>query len=385
MRGDRRRRGADGRIAVALAALVALLMSAAVWQLEPTAARDRGSAPVPERIIGLGFEDTVGSASSLRRLDRLLDDVAATGVSVSVGRSDWTGFPWPGHEDRWSAPVQDTGRDYVADALAVLQRDGSGRARQVTAVVDVLVERWIAEDPAIAGVSATGERSTLFPSVRALDGMVGDHLVSFVGAVAERYRPRAISLTELFLDTYTFGDDDRQSYRAYTGRSDWPRTSSGAIDEEHRSIAQWRAAAITRLVDRADAAAARHGVDLEVEVRADWTGREPDPRQDGQSYSALLGAADRLVLWGYFALADRGPGDLEALARRLGSAARDRAILSIGLWARHGTISPADLAEAARAAERGSVRSVWVTPASLMDDEHWRSLAEVWNPRSAGG
>src|SRR5699024_2232238 len=109
----------------------------------------------------------------------------------------------------------------------------------------------------------------------------------------------ALGLTELFLDTWTFGDDDRESYlehRARTGAPahDWPRTDAGAIDEAHPSIGAWRADAVTGFVARVAAVAASHGLPLEVEVRAQWHG---PTNRDGQDYASLLGVADRLVVW----------------------------------------------------------------------------------------
>jgi len=39
------------------------------------------------------------------------------------------------------------------------------------------------------------------------------------------------------------------------------------------------------------------------------------------------------------------------------------------------------LKTAVQDAAAGGIGSVWVTPASLMTDAHWKSLSEVWGPR----
>jgi len=360
--------GLAGFAALALAATGITLMSL-----------PRNALPASERIIGLGFEDIVDHADKLPQLEQRLNEVRATSVSVSVGRTDWTAFPWPDHTDHWSAAVRDTGRDYVAEAIHAVGKDAAGKPRSIIAVIDVLVQGWITRDPSIAGVSATGERSTSFPSVTALStGVVGKRLVALVNEVCQRYSPTAVSLTELFLDTYTFGGDDLRLYRAFTGASDWPRTPSGAIDTSDPSIGAWRSHAVTALVTRAASAAHSHGVKLLMEVRASWNGTHRDPGQDGQDYSALLAVADRLVIWGYFGLNNRSGASLEDVARSLPDAERARFVMSVGLWANSGTISASDLSQAVTASAAGGVPAVWVTPASLMDDALWKALAAAW-------
>jgi hypothetical protein len=333
-----------------------------------------GGAQATERIIGLGFEDVVDRADFLPSVAEQLDRVGATGVSVAVGRVDWTAFPWEEHPQSWSSAVTSTNRDYVAEAIRLVNPSDN---RNIIAVIDVLVEKWIDSDPAIAGISATGERSTLFASLSALtDGPVGDRIVELVGTVAKRYSPDAISLTELFIDTYSFGPDDLESYRAWSGTTDWPRSSSGDIDTEHPTIGEWRAGAVTSLVERAAAASHDHGVELFAEVRASWNGPHADPGMHGQDYSALLRVADKLVVWGYFGLSDRDASYLETIARELPDSSRF--VLSIGMWARKGTISGRELTEAIAASRRGGMSAVWITPTSLLTERHWDSIREAW-------
>jgi hypothetical protein len=99
------------------------------------------------KMLTLGFEDVIAPPELRANADV---------IGVTVGRVDWTAFPWLGHEDAWSPWVVDTGRDYVGEAIS------AAGSRRVTLIVDVMVERWISRDPSIAGVDARGERSTEF-------------------------------------------------------------------------------------------------------------------------------------------------------------------------------------------------------------------------------
>lgn len=352
------------------------------WGMAGCSVSPPAQARPAERIVGLGFEDVVDHADQLPELARRLDEVHANEVSISVGRTDWTAFPWAGHPDTWSAGVRSTGRDYVADAIKATGHDASGRPRSVIAVVDVLAEAWIAADPRLAGVSADGHRSTSIPSLTALTaGPVGRRLLEFVSAVSARYHPRAVSLTELFFDTYTYGADDLAAYRKATGAADWPRTASGTIATSAPSIETWRSAAVTGLVARAAAAAHRSGVSLDMEVRAPWRNPHGDPPHSGQNITALLGVADRLVVWDYFAVDGYSAARSEDIARALSSRCGRRLVMSIGLWANNNRTIPArDLRTANDASIRGGANAVWITPASLMNTAHWNALRAAWSP-----
>ncbi|MGV8880886.1 MAG: hypothetical protein ACOH19_01925 [Rhodoglobus sp.] len=308
-----------------------------------------------ERMLSLGFEDVIDLTSAHR-----FTEVGATAISVTAGRVDWTAFPWPEHEASWSPWVRDTGRDYVAEAIA------AAGDRTLAVIVDVMVEGWIARDPSIAGVDARGEHSTEFASVSALAGVVGTAIVELIVEVVDRY-DCTVTLTELFLDRWTFGDDDLSLFRQFVGVDDWPRTRTGEIDEAHPSIGQWRSDAVAALVARCAAVTRAVGHELHVEVRAHWDG--PTAR-DGQDYERLLAACDRLVIWGYSALAHRPTSDLEGLAREapLGST------ISVGLW----QLSAPELRRSVDAASQGGATSVAVVPMSLMTESHWAALALAW-------
>ncbi|WP_427019312.1 hypothetical protein ACQCSX_22395 (plasmid) [Pseudarthrobacter sp. P1] len=307
-------------------------------------------------------------------LAKKLNAVHANSVNISVGRLDWTAFPWDRHPETEAVP----GRDHVADAISALATDGSGQRRKITLTIDLLVPGWISKQPGVAGINFDGTRSADFASVSALStGPVGDRLVDLVADVTKRCHPDAVALTELMFENNTYGGDDRNSYRAATGATDWPRTANGDIDVNNPSIGAWRSGAIAALVTRAAAAAHANGATLDMDVRASWTDPELDRQVNGHDYGLLAAAADRLVVWDYFGLNAKPAGYSGDLARAM-AARPGRFAISVGLWADQGAIGAADLVAGLEAAAAGGAQAVAVTPASMMTDEAWQALGKAW-------
>src|SRR5690606_746894 len=216
--------------------------------------------------------------------------------------------------------------------------------------------------------------------------------VDYVVELGRRYEPAQISVTELFLDRYTFGDDDLALYREMTGAQDWPRDESGAVEEDAPALGSWRsdvlAGLLTRMrtgldeVQRGDTAR----VALSMEVRVDWDDLARGVPSSGHDYEVLLTAVDRLTVWAYFQPSGRDASRVEALTAALAGAGFDmsRITVSVGLWAGSSAstarISPEVMARAATLAATNGVRAVNVTPLSFMTDEHWSALASVWHP-----
>lgn len=340
----------------------------------------RARPPVPaERIVSLGFEDVVADPARLAELAARLTEVRATGVSISVGRADWTAFPWPALREAESGPVRRTGQDYVATAIDALRSDGTGGRRTISLSIDALVPRWIEQEPSLAGVDPGGTRSALSPSLASLEsGAVGQRLLAMADHVGRRYRPDSVSFTELHFDNATFGTGDLRSYQRFSGRADWPRTGSGAIAENDATIAAWRSRALGDLVGRARAVVRASGARMEMDVRAPWGDPAADRRESGHDYDVLLASSDRLVLWNYFGLQDRPPSYTGELARATQRRAPGRFVLSTGLWARNGEITPAELSEALTAAAQGGAPAVAVTPTVSMTPDHWSALRRSW-------
>jgi hypothetical protein len=329
-----------------------------------------------DRIVGLGFEDVIKGTEGLGAIASNMDYSNANGVSLSVGRTDWAAFPTVAGSDAQSSSVRRTGRDYVAEAITALGQSKSGAKRDVVLVVDTMVDGWISRDASVAGYNADGQRSTEFASMSQLEsGAVGKAIVALAGEVAGRYHPTSVSLTELINAEYTFGSDDLASFKAQSGRSDWPRLAGGAIDAWNPAIGKWRSAVVAGLVARAAAATHEDDVSLWMEVRANWSDPGQSRIESGHDYKLLLNAADKLVLWGYFATADRPASALLAQARAVQDLAPGRFVMSIGMWADgDATITGRQLTAGLRATAKGGVRSVWITPTSKMSASHWKAL-----------
>lgn len=342
-------------------------------------AREPEHRPV-DRMVNLGFEDVVNEDTShLVDLAERLDAVNATAVSISVGRTDWTAFPWSGHAEARSYEVSSTKRDFVGESISALGVAKNGTQRDVILTIDVLLDRALSEDPSLAGRNIAGEPSKSFASVSSLrHGKAGARLASLAAAVAKKYRPTAVNLTELMFDDFTFGSEDFDDFKATTGEGDWPRNHEGGIDQSDARINTWRSEAMADIVRRVGAAVEPYSVRLEMDVRSPRDSPSADRADSGHDYDLLLKQLYRLHVWEYVGLnAERSPQtkDLaEALTRRAGS----RMSLSIGLWSDDGTISAERFGTALHEAVRGGATSVSVTPASLMDAGHWEVLRKAW-------
>lgn len=356
--------------------LLGLGTAAAAATLTACGGRD---APVPsERAVSFGFEDVVVEDPGWDRIARGLERVGANAVTVSAGRVDWPAFPWDAHPEAGPSAVSQDGRDFVAEALDALRGEGD-TAREVTLTIDTLVPGLIEQEPAAAGVGPQGEPSEDFAGVSALaDGVVGDRIVEFARELCERHRPERIALTELMFDDRTFGDRDLESFREFTGHDDWPRAEDGSIDEQAEILGQWRSAGVARLLERVREAVDEHGVELEADVRAAWSDPETGRVMSGHDYDLLLEHAHRIAVWNYFALSDRPPEAGARIAESLERRHPGRYLMSTGLWAQDGVVSPEDMASSLAAVAEVGTGAVAVTPASLMEDAHWDALERLW-------
>ena len=361
------RRGPAALPALALLSVLALAATGCGGPREP-------AAPAAERTVGVGYETVVDAASTLPELARRLDDVNANSVTISVGRLDWTAFPWDAHPEVEAAP----GRDHVAEAIKTLGTGGDGKKRRITLTIDLLIPGWISTDPGVAGINFDGTRSKDFASVSALTtGPVGERLVDFVAEVTRRYQPDAVALTELMFDNNTYGGDDRDSYLLASGGTDWPRLANGDIDVDHPSLGAWRSNAVAALVAKAATAAHANGATLDMDVRAPWHDPAGDRPESGHDYGLLAAAADRLVVWNYFGLSDAAPSYSAELAAAMAKRSGKFAI-SVGMWAKDGRIPATDLADALEASVSGGAAAVAVTPSSMLDDDAWRAVKMAW-------
>jgi hypothetical protein len=334
--------------------------------------------------VSLGLEDVANPDTDWSAVAHNLDAAGANMIDLSAGRVEFTAFDWPAHPDDAAEP----GRDHLSDAIKALRRDAGGRERAIDITVDTLVPAWIKRDPSVAGVDASGRRAKYTPSASALyDGAVGHRIVDYVGAIARRYKPDQISLTELMFDDETFGADDLRLFRLMTGRPDWPRTASGAIAEGDPSIATWRSRVLAHVLSRARTAAHRYSPQtlIAIDVRVNWDHPGAGRPESGDDYNILASAADRIVVWAYIGTESKEPSDILRLTRALDTQfhiANSRFTVSIGLWGPNDStvsvVSPAQMAAAVQAGQTNTITSVGVTPMSLMTSAHWQALRAVW-------
>lgn len=333
-----------------------------------------------DRMVNLGFEDVVNSEPGyLGKLSERLDSVSATAVSISVGRTDWTAFPWPGHAGSESNEVSQSGRDFVAESITALETANDGSKRDVVLTIDALLGRALKDDPAIAGRSVDGTASDSFASVNSLrHGEAGTRLASLAAAVAMKYTPTAVNITELMFDDFTFGRDDLEDFKATTGSTDWPRNGDGSIDASDPRINTWRSEATGDIVRKVSAAVEPHGVKVEMDVRSPRDSPSGDRADSGHDYDLLLTEVDRLHVWEYVGLNSEQSPKTRELAESMNRRAGSRMSLSVGLWSNEGRISAGEFGTALREAALGGATSVSVTPASLMEDQHWEELRKAW-------
>ncbi|MFD6175820.1 MULTISPECIES: hypothetical protein [unclassified Isoptericola] len=377
------------------AALAAAVLVARPWEDAPPTMRPEVT-PDEVRSVSVDFGIVTDPGTDWAAVDRHLDDVGANGVDLSAGRVEFTAFDWAAHPEAAAEP----GTDHLARAARALHEDADDTNRLVGLVVDAYVPEWIKADPSVAGVSADGRRSRYQVSASELaTGDVGDRLVEYVAALGERYAPSQIAITELFLNRYSFGDDDLALYREMTGADDWPRTADGEIDEGSPALGTWRSEVIAGLLGRMRAALdeTRDGdgrdIALAMDVRVDWDDPAAGATSSGHDYRILLGAADRLVVWAYVGPGDRTPAQVEELTGALEDAGYDmsRFTMSVGLWAGAAdadppqAISPAVMTATLAAASTHGITDVNVTPLSHLSPAHWAALGAVWGPAARPG
>ena len=374
-----------------LAVVVVAVLVARPWLDVPPVMRSP-QQPEVQRSVSVDFGIVTDPTTDWEALDAHLDAAGVTAVDLGAGRVEFTAFDWPAHPEAAAEP----GADHLARAARALRLTADGEQRQIGLIVDAYVPEWIKQDPSVAGVAGYGAPAPYTASATQLArGAVGDRLVEYVAALGERYEPSQISVTELFLNIYSFGEDDLALFREMTGASDWPRTADGLPDDADPVVAAWRADVIAGLLTRMRAALDDVGggrgkqIVLAVDARINWYDPARGDLVSGHDYDVLLEAADRLVLWAYL-FGEHVPDDIGRVTAALQEAGRDMSLLtiSVGLWVPTsedppGRMSTAEMAQAVAQAGTHGVTHVNVTPVSLMTDDDWAALARLWRPTSS--
>jgi len=336
------------------------------------------------RVVNIGFED-VTSADPTRIPDiaRQLDSVNATGVSISVGRLDWIGFPWAEYKEMQSSEVAGTGRDYIREAIDAFICSESGQRRTISLNIDTLLGRELECRPEIAGVNAEGNISRNWTSVSSWkNGGLTERLAALTSQLVQRYSPDTINITEMMFPSYTFGDADLKDFQSFSGMNTWPRRFDGTTDAGADALHEWRSDAVQKIMAEVASQLTGTEVELTMDVRSpineDLRGR----LDSGQDYARLLGIVDRLNIWNFQGINSTGYYDTAQLASFYTAKDPSRFGIEIGLWDHDGSISPEALEHELRLAEESNVRHLSVTPTSLMDQQAWDVLRRVWgSPR----
>jgi glycosyltransferase involved in cell wall biosynthesis len=295
-------------------------------------------------------------------------------VGIGAGRVEWTYFRWKGHEDAWSNHQRgEPDLDLLLEAATAFREEGL----EVAAFVDLYAPAWIQAHPGSAAVHSDGKASAEQVSlVELADGPFGARVVEMIEDLAARYPVDAVDVTEAAYGDTSFGKADLESFRALTGRRDWPRDAHGHVDVEDPAVWEWKCTLFERFARKAALAVRRHGKRLYLDVAASWKDLSRNGRDFGHDYERLLRIADRIVVWDYFAYEGLPPGASGDLARHLAASfPTSHFDLSIGLWGQKAVVGPAEFDAALEAALAGGATQVWVTPNDQVTDEHWASVA----------
>jgi hypothetical protein len=334
--------------------------------------------PAPIHAMRVAYADYEKSREEVDFMETQMQAAGINMVGLGAGRVEWTYFKWAGHEANWSNDVKSSQIDYLAeDALRF------GKWAHINAVIDAYAPTYIRAHPEKAAISFVGQPSPYLVSTTELtNGEFGQQLLEMVDYIAANYPVDSISLTELFYHSDGYGPDDKASYLAYSGRTDWPRTSDGTIDTNEVSIGNWRTHVLDVYLDKIVAACHRHGKKFFMDVALSLDNLTKITNEHGTNYRVVLEHTDKLVIWGYFDLDNYPPEYFHDIAQFLTGFDPNRVILSIGLWDGNGLATlPSKLKIAILASQAGGISNLWITPSTLMSADHWQVLDDIWGPK----
>lgn len=298
-------------------------------------------------------------------------DVHLAGVvGVSAGRPEWAYFKWKGHENMWSNHQKGAKEDLVGKAVVTFHKSGF----KVAAFVDIFGPEHIRKNPGAGAVGFDGKvNSEQVSFTELVDGEYGRRILDMVGYLAKNYDVDIINLTEMPYYSYSFNPGDLRSYRAFSGKKDWPRSPDGLIDRDDPGVWEWRSSVMEGFIRKAAERAHAHGKKLFVDVPVSWKDFSRNGVEAGLDYPRVLKHADAIVVWNYYFLEGLPPSSAEGISRYMAANfPADRYYISIGLWGKDGRVmDPWSLGRGIDATLKGGTDRIWVTPDSMLTKEHW--------------
>jgi len=117
------------------------------------------------------------------------------------------------------------------------------RGLRAAAILDVYSPALVRPSRPRPRLRFDGERSAeQVEFMELVEGDYGREVVSLASYLAHSHDLEAVALTELGYRSYCFDDRCLASYRATTGRQDWPRRPSGVVDVDDPTVWEWRTA-----------------------------------------------------------------------------------------------------------------------------------------------
>lgn len=301
-------------------------------------------------------------------------------IGVSAGRPEWAYFKWRGREENWSNHQRGAKEDLVQSATTAFHKSGF----KVAAFIDIYGPKYIKEHPGSGAVGFDGKIHTeQLGFMELVEGGYGRLIIEMIEYLCKNYEIDIVNLTEMPYYSYSYNIKDLRSYRAFTKRADWPRTSDGRIDRDDPSIGEWRSTLMEKYIASAAEAAHRHGKELYVDVPVSWSDFSKNGRESGLDYTRVLKHADNIVVWNYFFLEDLPESVSEKLSSYMSqNFPPDSFYISLGLWGKKDPMTPRAFSEGIRLTLKGGAKRIWVTPDSMLTEDHWRELIKHLKGRS---
>lgn len=293
-------------------------------------------------------------------------------IGVSAGRPEWVYFKWKRRENNWSNHQKGAKEDMLSKAASTFHKSGF----KVAAFIDIYGPRYIKEHPGSAAVGFDGKVNTeQLGFMEIIDGEYGRLILEMIEYLSKNYDVDIIDLTEMPYYSYSYNLRDLESYRAFSGKKGWPRTKDGHVDKEDPSIGEWRSALMEGYIQKAAEITHRYQKKLYVDVPASWKDFRRNGNESGLDYRRVLRHADNIVVWNYFYLEGLPPAVSEELSRYLSeNFPKDSFYVSLGMWGKKDNMDPQTFNAALKSTIKGGATRIWVTPDSLVTDDHWGAL-----------